>query len=75
VLSDNPAAITFARWLLGETAQQYFLETTFEYSLSSDVSPDESLPKLSEIGGPKIDLSDLSSLNVTLEMLAKAGLI
>ena len=75
VLSDNPAAITFARWLLGETAQQYFLKTTFEYSLSSDVSPDDSLPKLSEIGGPEIDLSDLSSLNVTLEMLAKAGLI
>lgn len=75
VLTDNPAAITFARWLLGETAQQYFLKTTFEYSLSSDVSPDDSLPKLSEIGGPKIDLSDLSSLNLTLEMLAKAGLI
>lgn len=75
VLSDNPAAITFARWLLGATAQQYFLAETFEYSLTSDVSPDASLPKLSEIGAPKIDLSDLSSLNITLEMLAKAGLI
>ena len=75
VLSDNPSAVAFARWLLGDTAQQYFLGKTFEYSLTSDVSPDESLPKLSEIAGPKIDLSDLSSLNVTLEMLAKAGLI
>jgi iron(III) transport system substrate-binding protein len=75
VLSENAAAITFARWLLSETAQQYFLETTFEYSLTTDVAPDASLPKLSEIGGPEIDLSNLSSLNVTLEMLAKAGLI
>lgn len=75
VLSDNPAAITFARWLLGQTAQQYFLRTTFEYSISSDVSPDDSLPKLSEVGGPEIDLSELSSLSVTLVMLAKAGLI
>ena len=75
VLSENPAALTFATWLLSETAQKYFLEKTFEYSLTSDVSPDDSLPKLSEIGGPKIDLSDLSSLNVTLEMLANAGLI
>lgn len=75
VLSDKPAAITFARWLLGDTAQQYFLRTTFEYSLSTDVSPDDSLPKLIDIGGPEIDLSDLSSLEITLEMLAKAGLI
>jgi iron(III) transport system substrate-binding protein len=75
VLSDNSGALTFAQWLLGDTAQQYFLTKTFEYSLTSDVSPDESLPTLSEIGGPEIDLSDLSSLNVTLEMLAKAGLI
>jgi len=75
VLSDNPSAVTFARWLLSDTAQQYFLGKTFEYSLSSDVSPDKSLPKLSEIAGPQIDLSDLSSLNVTLEMLVKAGLI
>ena len=75
LLSDNPGALKFAQWLLGDTAQQYFLTNTFEYSLTADVSPDESLPKLSEIGGPKIDLSDLASLNMTLDMLAKAGLI
>lgn len=75
LLSDNPNALAFASWLLGETAQKYFLEKTFEYSLTSDVSPDPTLPKLSEIKGPEIDLSDLSSLEQTLQLLTEAGLI
>ena len=75
LLSDNPNALVFASWLLGETAQKYFLEKTFEYSLTSDVSPDPALPKLSEIKGPEIDLSDLSSLEQTLQLLTESGLI
>ena len=75
LLSENPNALVFASWLLGETAQKYFLEETFEYSLTSDVSPDPTLPKLSEINGPEIDLSDLSSLEQTLQLLTEAGLI
>jgi iron(III) transport system substrate-binding protein len=74
-LSDNPAALTFIRWLLSETAQEYFTETTFEYSMTSDAAPDPTLPKLADIAGPDIDLSDLSTLSVTLELLAEAGLI
>ena len=75
LLSDNPNALVFASWLLGETAQKYFLEKTFEYSLTLDVSPDPALPKLSEINGPEIDLSNLSSLEQTLQLLTEAGLI
>lgn len=75
VISDNPAAVTFANWLLGETAQKYFLEKTFEYSLTVATKPDESLPTLSEIGGPAIDLSDLSTLEQTQNLLREAGLI
>ena len=75
LLSENPNALVFAKWLLGDTAQKYFLENTFEYSMTSDVAPDPTLPKLSEINGPKIDLSDLSSLEQTLQLLSEAGLI
>jgi len=75
LLSENPIALVFAKWLLGETAQKYFLETTFEYSLTSDVSPDPTLPNLSDIKGPVIDLSDLDSLEQTLALLTEAGLI
>lgn len=75
VLSENPAALKFATWLLSESAQKYFLETTFEYSLTSDVPPSTTLPKLSEIAGPEIDLSDLSTLQDTLDLLSESGLI
>lgn len=75
LISENPAALVFAKWLLGETAQKYFLESTYEYSMTSDVAPDPALPKLSEISGPEIDLSDLSSLEQTLKLLTQAGLI
>ena len=75
LLSENPNALVFAKWLLGDTAQKYFLENTFEFSMTSDVAPDPTLPKLSEISGPKIDLSDLSSLDQTLLLLSEAGLI
>ena len=75
LISENPNALVFAKWLLGDTAQKYFLEATFEYSLTLDVSPDPALPKLSEINGPEIDLSNLSSLEQTLQLLTEAGLI
>jgi hypothetical protein len=43
--------------------------------MTSDAAPDPTLPKLADIAGPDIDLSDLSTLIVTLELLAEAGLI
>jgi iron(III) transport system substrate-binding protein len=75
LLSENPSALVFAKWLLGEIAQKYFLEKTFEYSMTSDTAPDPALPKLSEIEGPEIDLSELSTLDQTLQLLTEAGLI
>jgi iron(III) transport system substrate-binding protein len=75
VLSDNEAAITFVDWLLGENAQKFFLTKTFEYALTESTKPDESLPTLAEIGGPKIDLSDLATLAQTQALLREAGLI
>jgi iron(III) transport system substrate-binding protein len=75
VISQNSNAIVFAKWLLGETAQKYFLEKTFEYSLTSATKPADTLPTLSEIGGPVIDLSDLATLADTQSLLREAGLI
>jgi iron(III) transport system substrate-binding protein len=75
VISDSPAALEFANWLLGERAQKYFLEETFEYSLTQATKPAEALPTLAEIGRPKIDLSDQSSHAQTQTLLRKVGLI
>jgi iron(III) transport system substrate-binding protein len=74
VLSENPSANVFVKWLLGDTAQNYFVERTREYSLTG--VPDVSGVKpFGEIKAPKIDLSDLDSLAETLELIRKAGLL
>jgi iron(III) transport system substrate-binding protein len=73
LLSDNFAARSFAAWLLSETAQRYFTETTFEYSLTGIAAP-AGLPALGDLASPKIDLSALAPLGATLEMIRSAGL-
>jgi iron(III) transport system substrate-binding protein len=74
VLSDNPSANVFAKWLLGDTAQKYFVERTREYSLTG-VPEVAGLKPLKDIKAPAIDLSDLDSLGETLELIRKAGLL
>jgi iron(III) transport system substrate-binding protein len=74
LVSDNPNAVVFAKWLLSQTAQQYFVERTREYSMTG-VPEVAGLKPLSEIRAPKIDLSDLESLAETLELIRRAGLL
>lgn len=73
VLSDKPEAATFAKWLLGETAQNFFVEKTSEYSLIG-IPAQEWLPSLESIASPEIDLSALAPLAETLELIRAAGL-
>jgi iron(III) transport system substrate-binding protein len=74
VLSDNPSANVFVKWLLGDTAQNYFVERTREYSLTG-VPDVAGVKPFGEIKAPDIDLSDLDSLAETLELIRKAGLL
>lgn len=74
VVSDNPNAKVFAKWLLGNTAQRYFVERTREYSMTGIPEVAELKP-LGEIRAPVFDLSDLDSLAETLELIRKAGLL
>jgi len=73
LLSDNTAARTFAAWLLGDSAQKFFTDTTFEYSLTG-LPAAAGLPALGDLASPKIDLSALAPLAATLEMIRSAGL-
>ena len=59
--------------LLSETAQKDFATRTFEYPLIAGVAPAKGLRPLDEIQSPDIDLSDLSDLRGTLEMLREVG--
>ena len=73
VLSEKPEARVFAKWLLGSTAQNYFVNETAEYSLTG-LAARQGLPALDQIASPKIDLSALSSLAQTLELIRNVKL-
>ncbi|MQA61589.1 MAG: extracellular solute-binding protein [Actinophytocola sp.] len=69
------AAQRAVRYLLSESAQQYFADETAEYPVREGVtSTKHDLPKLSGIESPDIDLSSLSSLKETLALLQEVGL-
>jgi iron(III) transport system substrate-binding protein len=76
VTSRNaPAARALVAYLLGDEAQRYFATETFEYPLVAGVPPDPRLTPLSQITSPDLDLSDLSDLRGTLELLRDLGIL
>ncbi len=74
--SDNEVlAQRFVLYLLSLRGQQYFADETFEYPLLvyGDLELAEGLPPLDEYETPEFDLSDLSGLEETLELLEEVG--
>jgi iron(III) transport system substrate-binding protein len=70
----NPAAAqAFVDFLLSDESQTYFATETSEYPLIDGASADPGLPTLAELQSPDIDLSDLSDLEGTLQLLQEAG--
>ncbi len=73
--SDRSAqARQFIEFLLTEQSQTYFAQQTKEYPLVAGVPAVADLPPLESLQSPQIDLSDLNTLEQTLEMIADAGL-
>lgn len=72
---QNAAAQRFVAWLVGEQAQRYFVTETYEYSLIPGATGPEGAPALADLRGPDIDLSDLASLEQTVALLQKVGLV
>jgi iron(III) transport system substrate-binding protein len=74
--SDQPvAAAALIDYLLGEEAQTYFSEETFEFPLIDGVAADSRLPDLESIEVPNMDLSALADLRGTVELLREVGAI
>jgi len=72
--TDQPYdALALVDYLLSDTAQQYFAESTYEYPLVEGVEPVVELPPLAEIEAPEIDLSRLDDLQGTLDMIEESG--
>lgn len=74
--APNPqGAQEFASYLVGKSAQEYFAGETMEYPLIADVAPSGQMPPLSELQPPAVDLSALSDLEATQELLVETGLL
>jgi iron(III) transport system substrate-binding protein len=73
--AESNNARTLVEWLLSPTAQQYFVDETFEYPVIESVAEADNLPPLSTLRGPDIELAELSDLPGTLTMLEDVGLL
>jgi iron(III) transport system substrate-binding protein len=70
----DPAATEFIDFLLGEEAQRYFSEETFEYPLRDGVAASDELPPLSELQPPTYDFGTLADLQTTARLISESGL-
>jgi len=71
--SNQDAALRFLEFLVSPTAQQYFVDQTFEYPVIDGVATNPLLTPLDEIAAPGIDMSQLGDLKGTLELLREVG--
>jgi iron(III) transport system substrate-binding protein len=65
----------FVRHLLSSEAQEFFTTVSFAYPMISGVAPPGDLPAVDELNPPDIDLSELSDLEQTLELMREAGVL
>lgn len=72
---QQDVAQQFVEFLLGEEAQQYFADETYEYPLVSGVATNAALPPLDTIQTPDLDLSNLQDLQGTTELLQDVGVL
>lgn len=73
--TESPeTASNFIRHLLSSEAQEFFATVSFAYPLIPGVEPVGDIPPIDELNPPDLDLSRLSKLQPTLELMREAGL-
>lgn len=72
---NTDAAEEFLSYLVSEDGQTYFVEETYEYPVVDGIPSPEGVPPLEELGQPDIDLSQLSTLEESVELITNAGLL
>ena len=72
--TDQPSdALRFVRDMLSPSSQEFFAESSYEYPVVPGIPPSPSLVPLTQIPDPGVDLSDLTDLEGTLELLQETG--
>lgn len=64
----------FIRHVLSSEAQEFFATRTFAYPMIDGVPPVGDLPRISDLNPPDIDLTELSDLSGTVDLLRNAGI-
>ncbi|WP_323190407.1 extracellular solute-binding protein [Halostella sp. PRR32] len=71
---QSDLAANFIRHLLSAEAQEYFAVRTFEYPLIAEVEPVGELPTIDKLNPPELDLTRLSEIGPTLDLMREAGI-
>ena len=72
---NRDAAERFVDFLLSPESQAYLASHDYEYPVLDGVEADASLPPITSLQAPEIDLSDLGDLQGSLELMRRAGIL
>jgi len=68
-------AETFIRHVLSAEAQEFFATRTYAYPMIPEVDPVGDLPTIDELNPPDIELSELSDIGGTVDLLREVGVL
>ncbi len=71
----DPDGQALVEYLLSTPGQEYFASKTHEYPLVAGIATTPGLKPLSELDAPDINLSELSEIETSIEMIKEAGLL
>ncbi len=68
-------ADSFVRHLLSAEAQEFFTTRTYAYPVVEGITPVGGLPPIEELDPPSLDLTELSDIEPTLELMREVGVL
>ena len=68
-------ANNFVRHLLSAEAQEFFATRTYAYPMIPEIPPVGGLPTIDKLNPPDVDLSKLSNIQPTLELMREVGVL
>lgn len=75
LLKDSSSAIDFVRYLLTREVQSYLAEEAYEIPMAAGVAGPSGLPTATRIAPPEVDLTRLSQLRPTLDLMRDVGVL
>lgn len=74
-LNDNKTASDFIRYLLSKEVQSFLASEAYELPMVQGIASPQGLPSMEQLAPPNVDLTELSDLRLTLNLMRKAGVL